>query len=335
MDRIINVLWERCQEGLGSILVTLVNDSKNTPRGMGAAMVVGEKGLLAGTIGGGMLEYTAISRAEENLKGQAGELYHYGLKLDSAAQLGMVCGGEVDALFTYVEASAENGLVLSAMARTVAKHEQGWLVLPMNGRAPGFWQASSWQGRSLALPGKRVTAVKHEAVLAEPAGRFYVQALQQGSHVYIFGGGHLGQELVPLLNHLGFRCIVTDDRPEFSRKELFPAAEAVFHRDFSHLDGQYEVRREDYIISVTRGHKGDFDVEKFALKTPASYIGCVGSRPKVAFVNEKLRQAGFTEQDIGRITAPIGLDIGSETPAEIAVSIAAQLILHRSQTGKD
>lgn len=86
-----------------------------------------------------------------------------------------------------------------------------------------------------------------------------------------------------------------------------------------------------YIIAMTRGHLGDLDVQKFAMRTPAYYIGVVGSKSKIKAVNEKLRNAGFSDEDIARITTPIGIKIHSETPAEIAVSIAAQLIEKRAE----
>ena len=158
----------------------------------------------------------------------------------------------------------------------------------------------------------------------------YAKNLGNTSKVYIFGGGHLAQELVPVISHLGFRCIVTDDRPEFSTRELFPQAEAVYTHNFDDLEGKFEIHEGDYIIAMTRGHMGDMDVEKFALRTPAYYIGVVGSKKKIAAVNAALKADGFTDEDLSRIITPIGLDICSDTPAEIAISIAAQMIERRA-----
>ena len=149
--------------------------------------------------------------------------------------------------------------------------------------------------------------------------------------VYIFGGGHLAQELVPVLSHLGFRCIVSDDREEFTKPELFPGAEEIRLIDFGKLEETFTIHPEDYIVVVTRGHLCDTDAERFGLKTPAGYIGVVGSRKKTKFVTDKLLAEGFTEEQLARVTAPIGIEIGSETPAEIAISIAAQLIEVRSK----
>ena len=92
-----------------------------------------------------------------------------------------------------------------------------------------------------------------------------------------------------------------------------------------------EVKKEDYLVVVTRGHRCDADVERFALRTPAFYIGVVGSKRKTQYVREKLLAEGFTNEELDRVHAPIGIDIASETPAEIAISIAAQLIQIRAE----
>lgn len=148
--------------------------------------------------------------------------------------------------------------------------------------------------------------------------------------VFIFGGGHVAQALVPALAAVDFRCVVLEDREDFCRPELFPGAEEtrLIQNDDPRAYG--DITAEDYVAIMTRGHKDDLAVQAQALKTPARYIGVIGSRRKAAAVFAKLREMGYTDADLERITTPIGLDIKAETPAEIAVSIAAQLILLRS-----
>ena len=146
----------------------------------------------------------------------------------------------------------------------------------------------------------------------------------------ICGGGHVSLALAHMASILDFDITVIDDREEFTRPELFPGAWRVLLADFSSLEKTLTVRREDYIAVMTRGHLCDTEVERFALQTEASYIGVVGSRKKAAFVREKLTAEGYTKEQLDRVITPIGLPIGSETPAEIAVSIAAQLIAFRA-----
>jgi len=152
--------------------------------------------------------------------------------------------------------------------------------------------------------------------------------------VYIFGGGHIAQELVPLLNHLDFRCVVFDDREEFTSHELFPGAERIIFGDFEHIEKSVTLTERDFAVIVTRGHEWDCEAWAFALDSPAAYIGVIGSKTKHEFVKARLRERGFDTAAIGasRVHAPIGINIKSETPAEIAVSIAAELISSRANS---
>ena len=307
MDKIWEILGERIANKKATMLVTIISEAGSAPRGSGASMLVGENGLVAGTIGGGMLEFKAVEKARTLLPIGQGMRQRYDLT-EKGKELGMVCGGQLEVLFTFMASTEANLLTITKIQAALRERKTAWLLLPYSGRSCAIGQAGKQDYKDC-----------------------YVQQLETPIRVFIFGGGHLGQEIVPLLVHLGFQCIVTDDRPEFSDGQLFPGAEAVFTRDYDKLTGHYAVQPQDYIISVTRGHRGDLAVEKFALKTTAAYIGVVGSKSKIAAVNAQLLAAGFTSQDLARVTAPIGLPIGSETPEEIAVSIAAQLIQKRAE----
>ena len=113
--------------------------------------------------------------------------------------------------------------------------------------------------------------------------------------------------------------MVMDDREEYTAPNLFPGVQETKTVDFTLLSDILEVKKEDYLVVVTRGHSCDADVERFALRTPASYIGVVGSKRKTQYVREKLLAEGFTNEELDRVHAPIGIDIASETPAELSV----------------
>jgi xanthine dehydrogenase accessory factor len=115
---------------------------------------------------------------------------------------------------------------------------------------------------------------------------------------------------------------------------LFEGVEATHLIDFSHIKDYVTIGEEDYVCIMTRGHANDCLVQKQVMKTPACYIGVIGSAGKMAGVFAKLKEEGFTEEDFKRITTPIGLDILAETPQEIAVSVTAQLIMKRAQFSK-
>lgn len=154
--------------------------------------------------------------------------------------------------------------------------------------------------------------------------------LRPAGRVYIFGGGHVAQALVPALTAVEFRCVVLEERPEFCRPELFPGAEETRLIDYARIGEAVALTGADWVVIMTRGHKDDLLIQSQVMGGPARYIGVIGSRKKTAATVAQLREMGFQDCDFQRVYAPIGLPIRSETPAEIAVSITAQLILDRA-----
>ncbi|MDR0879328.1 MAG: XdhC family protein [Clostridioides sp.] len=164
----------------------------------------------------------------------------------------------------------------------------------------------------------------------EDSGK-YVTLSNRSEHVYIFGGGHITQAVVPVISRLGFHSTVCEDREDFARRELFPEVDEIRLLQMDELGNICkEMTKDDFVCIFTRGHKNDFEVLCQVLKTDISYIGVIGSRSKKKFVFDKLRNLGFTESDIARVKTPIGFDILAETPEEIAISVAAELIYVRA-----
>ena len=174
-------------------------------------------------------------------------------------------------------------------------------------------------------------------MLTDGPSRLFVEPVLRAGHAYVFGGGHIAQELVPLLNRLDFSPIVFDDRADFASKALFPDAARVILGDFRAVSSYAAIRPADYVVIMTRGHRYDHELLTQVLRTDAAYIGLIGSRSKIAHTKSLLFQEGFTEADFARVHTPVGLPIHAETPPEIAVSIAAEMILKRNEpstTGK-
>ncbi|MCR4675828.1 MAG: xanthine dehydrogenase accessory protein XdhC [Sphaerochaetaceae bacterium] len=149
--------------------------------------------------------------------------------------------------------------------------------------------------------------------------------------VYIFGGGHVAKELVPVLEHVGFDVTVTDNRPEFASKERHPKAKKVILGDYTDIGALVDIKDEDYVVIMTHGHAFDRDVLLQACRTGAKYVGCIGSRRKVAMTQQYLRENGISEKRISEVHAPIGIELYGDTPEEIAISIAAEMIRFRYQ----
>lgn len=159
----------------------------------------------------------------------------------------------------------------------------------------------------------------------------FVEDFKTSSQAYIFGGGHVALALDPVLRHIDFETTIIDDRAEYANAERFPASRTIVCDDFDHCFEEIEPDEDSFLIIVTRGHRGDLQVLRQALRKPHAYLGMIGSRHKNQILREQLLSEGFTQEELDKVYAPIGLDIKSETPEEIAVSIAAEMILVRAE----
>jgi len=157
----------------------------------------------------------------------------------------------------------------------------------------------------------------------------FIEPILSDPQLIIMGAGHLGQSIARLAGPLGFQVVVLDDRDSFASRERFPDADKLIIGSFDNGLDQLKIARNSYIMVVTRGHRHDQLATESSLQTDASYIGLVGSRRKIKIVVEKLLEKGLSPDSLRRLYAPIGLDIGSETPEEIAVSVMAELIALR------
>ena len=324
---------ERLSAGEDLVLVTVVASSGATPRGAGARMLVGRGGRICGTIGGGAVEYRSEHIAAEVLKEKKSGSHDFSLTKNDVQNLGMICGGDVKVYFRYIPAGDGETLALAAEAEKRFEGGQDmWLLneISDSGRMCVYSAGGGFFPYEPPLWTKDLMSRKPQS--GEREGReFYAEQINSSGRVYVFGCGHVAQELVPVLAHVGFRCVAMDDRPEFASRELFPSAEEVLLIDFQRVADYVAIGPEDYVCIMTRGHAFDTVVQAQALRTPACYIGVIGSRHKAAGVRAALKEQGFTDGQLDRIVTPIGLEIKAETPAEIAISIAGQMILHRAE----
>ena len=143
------------------------------------------------------------------------------------------------------------------------------------------------------------------------------------------GGGHVSKAIAPLAKTLGFRIFVTDDREEFANKERFPEADMTVVKKPEDAIPELPVNPNTFIIVATRGHRYDNVALAAAARSPASYVGLLGSRRKVILIYEDLLKMGISRERLEELRAPIGLDIHARTPEEIAVSIMAEILMFR------
>ena len=328
MRNMLKTISHKLSSGEDLVLVTVIASSGATPRGAGARMLIGKEGRICGTIGGGAVEYRSVQIAASVLKEKSSLGHDFTLTKDDVQNLGMICGGACNVFFHYLRSGDTHTLELAKKAE--AAYQKGgdlWLLTDVSGNGSmglyspdlGYW--------GIGVTEKLVLSRHPERI-----GDLFVEQINSSGKVYIFGGGHVAQELVPVLAHVGFRCVVMDDREEFTKPELFPGAEEVICGDLQRISDYMTVGNEDYVCVMTRGHSYDTVVQAQVLKCRPTYCGVIGSAFKAAGVRKTLKEEyGLLEEELDLVTTPIGLDIKGETPAEIAISIAAQLILHRAE----
>jgi xanthine dehydrogenase accessory factor len=171
---------------------------------------------------------------------------------------------------------------------------------------------------------------EESALLCGGTMEVYVEPILPQPMLFIFGAGHIGQSVAEVAGRLGFKIIAADDRVKYANGERFPGAEVVVD-DWDNLFTRLVINDSSFVVIATRGHQYDLHCLRLALRTPARYIGLLGSRRKTRLLLETLAKEGVAEAEFERVYSPVGIEIGSETPEEIAVSIAAELIAVRKK----
>ncbi len=332
MKQLFLSMYNALDSGQDIVFCSIIQSSGSTPRGIGAAMAVFPDGSIAGTIGGGPIEYQSILHAAEVLKTHASGTREFILTPNQIADIGMICGGRVTVYFRYVSAlDRDTAELFKRIAGLYDTRSNTWLITSLTDGAFGLYTREDGICEDFPVSNDVLLPLISSRPLLSEDNSCYVQPLTKSETLYLFGGGHISQELSPVLVHLGFSVVLYEDRAQFSAPALFPGVQDIITAPYTEMSSRINVTPEDYIVIMTRGHQGDYELLEQALRTPAGYVGVIGSRSKIAATNKRLSEAGISDSDIARIHTPIGLPIGAETPAEIAISIAAELIAHRAK----
>lgn len=308
------------------MLATIIERIGSAPRGIGVSMLISVEGDFIGTVGGGSLEFRVRQDALDLLKTGDSAIRQYEIHTNEKD----FTSGRVSILFRLI--TGEIGAMLCArMKSALETEEECYLVCEISqgcAKQSKVLRAEELQIRcGLPCPPK-------QAVFTPEEPRFLIEPLLPAPRVILFGGGHVAQCMARQLGLLEYRVLVVEDREAFSLPSLFPDAERVILCDFDRVKTQLQLNKRDRAIIMSRGHDTDFQILRWLLKEELEYVGCIGSRKKIALLKEKLLAEGIEREKIERLHAPIGLAIGAETPAEIAVSVAAELIQHSSCENK-
>jgi xanthine dehydrogenase accessory factor len=334
------VRWK--QAGKRVAVARVVGVEGSGPRDPGATMVVNEDGEVAGSVSGGCVESAVVTEALDVLAGGAPRVATFGYSDDQAFAVGLTCGGTVhvfiDPLHPLHEAVATEDPV--ALATMVAGPNPGAKLLVGPNHAPQGTLGDADLDRvvlrdALAELESGFTVTRHYGPHGEARQdevTVFIESFAPPPRMVIFGAVDFTAALARVAKVLGYRVTVCDARPVFATSARFPMAdEVVVDWPDRHLAkvGK-ELGPRDVICVLTHDPKFDVPALVAALDTKAGYIGAMGSRRTTAERNDRLRETGVTDEQLARVCAPIGMDLGARTPEETAVSICAEVIALRA-----
>ena len=349
MREVFREAANRLEENDPVVVATVVRTKGSTPQKPGSKLLVRSDGTGVGTLGGGCVEGDIWFAANELLKrGGAAEHREYELNEDLAAEDGLVCGGTmyflIDPVYRpeeYLSYAREideayQGGPAVAMASLIRPPPDGKaastgakLFIREDGTTEGTLGDTALDRDAVRTSRELMVHGRNDYVTAENGAEYFLEAYTTPPQLVVCGGGHVSKAIAPLAKTLGFRVFITDDREEFSNAERFPEADMLLAEKPEDALPQLPINPNTFIIVATRGHRYDNVALEAAARTPARYVGLMGSKRKTILIYEDLIRSGIPIERIKEIRSPVGLDMHARTPNEIAVSIMAEVLMFR------
>jgi len=346
MRQLIRQMLDSVDHGRTLAYCRLVETRGSTPQKAGAAMLVFADGSQAGTLGGGCVEAEVKRRALAILDEGPAEVVKFQLDSDYGWDDGLICGGRMHVLIEPVRAAADVGYY-RALGDRLERGEATAEAIVFKGEKSGLAPCTSFlfdgekclvaQHGAEPETGVVPNVVREALVDLRKRPRPYVRdGISYLPHLgrcrlLIVGGGHVGQAVAGLAVDLDFEVWVVDDRADMASPERFPRAERCIHGEIGKVLADLEITPDTYCLIVTRGHNHDEEALYHLVDRGAHYVGMIGSRRKIKLIFDDLEGEGISSESLARVFAPVGIDIGSQTVPEIAVSIVAELVAHRNR----
>ncbi len=345
MKDLLQILARSLQEGRALCYCRLVETRGSTPQKAGAAMLVFVDGSQTGSLGGGCVEAEVKRKALALLAGGEAEVAKFTLDHDYGWDDGLICGGRMSVLLDplradvaaerkkYYQSLIELGLFGEGLTEAVVFESTNGIVSP---QAFLFGASNQlimgWRESSADLFMENLTPLLDRPRPYVKQGVAYLPLLPR-SPLVIVGAGHVGQAVSNLAHDLDFEVTVVDDRADYLTEPRFPHAKERLPGRIDELLPKLHITQQTYCLIVTRGHNHDQEALYHLVNRGARYVGMIGSKRKIKLIFDALRDAGISDESLAKVFAPIGINIGSLTVPEIAVSICAELVSHRNRGG--
>ncbi len=343
MRDLLKHLTNALETGRELIVCQVVETKGSTPQKAGALMVVDPDGGQVGTLGGGCVEAEVKQKAIRRLGKTGTEIHSFVLDHDYAWADGLICGGKM--VITTEAVRGRETLAYFHAYRRLLEEGQGFTEaivvaperfgddVPVGSRFLFGPEGQLIAGRPVAnappAVAERIVPLHERPGPGVKNGVAVLPTLPR-IRLVIVGAGHVGQGVAELAAKADFDVWVVDDRAQYANRERFPTAEKLVVGPIEEVLSGLEITKQTYALIVTRGHGHDEEALFHLAPTAAPYVGLIGSRRKIKLIFASLSGQGISEEALARVSAPVGLDIGSQTVPEIAVSIVAELIARRN-----
>jgi xanthine dehydrogenase accessory factor len=351
MKNIYQQILDQYKVGIPLVLATVTRTHGSTPQKPGSSALFCGKGLISGTVGGGIVEGKVLNIALDAVLSKESGHFQFNLANDIKDKEEAICGGQISVL---VDANIQNSIaVFEQIRQSMNNRIPGVLITMVTGLTENtvlinrYWMSESYNPEiqkefidrirpvvmSLISEANKSDYRELELGISdeEPTSLFFLEPVFPPSQLVIAGAGHIGKALAHLGSLLDFEVTVIDDRPEFASRDNIPDADHIIVGDIGAAMSELKKSEDTYVVIVTRGHKDDAAALKPCLDAKLAYTGMIGSKKKISTMRKNFIENGWASGfQWDAIHAPVGLDIGSQTIEEIAVSIAAQLILIRN-----
>jgi xanthine dehydrogenase accessory factor len=307
MDEQLQMVTIWREVGRKVAVATVVATRKSAPRPVGSKLYVNDSGNLVGSVSGGCVENDVVLAAQEVLAGGPPRLLTYGITDDMAFEIGLPCGGEIDVFVEELRAPVSGDVTLTVVAGEGVGEKLDDPELVAAARRRGVSHVIELEGRTVLAD-----------VVAPPP------------RLFVYGATDTAEALSRAAKLLGWRAIVADARATFATSERIPSADELLLLWPEDALAHVEPDLGTAVVVLTHDDKFDLPMIRGALASDAFYVGWIGSRRNQERRRDLLREEGMTDDELGRISGPTGLDIGANTPAETAVSILAEIIAARA-----
>ena len=314
LSEIIDVLQNWKAQNKPAALATVVQTWGSSPRPAGAHMLVSADGAFEGSVSGGCVESAVIQESLTVIQTQTAKKLHFGVSDQSAWEVGLACGGKLDVFITPVDWQA-----LSPILSDIAQDKPTWYSITLD--ETGKIEHTSPLEPDTAYPVMVEEAGTSTLILYDPPAK----------QLFVVGGVNISQILVKLAKLMDYHVILIDPRKSFAAPERFPEADIILNDWPEEAFQQKPITTSSAVVMLTHDDKIDLPALQIALRSPAFYVGALGSNKTQSRRKEELAARGITSEQLARIHGPIGLDIHARQPNEIALAIMAEIIAASGQ----